>query len=178
MAELTTLARPYAKAVFEMAGDGTARERWSERLALLDGLVRHEDMQRVIRNPSVSAEVVVDLVRELAGDDLGEEGLNFVRLLARNRRLTVVPEIRELYEQLRAEAENAIDVTVVAASALTDEQQRRIAEALGKRLGREVRLHHEVDESVLGGAVIRAGDLVIDGSAAGRLGKLSTALVH
>ncbi len=178
MAELTTLARPYAKAVFGLTGDDKSRAAWSERLAALAEVVAHEEVRDLLGNPRVETEQLVALVTAAAGKALDGEGENLVRLLAANRRLTLVAEIAAIYERLRAEAEGIVDVEVISAQPLEKAQQDKIAAALGKRLGREVRLHCREDESVVGGAVIRAGDLVIDGSVRGQLERLSGALVH
>ncbi len=178
MAERSTLARPYARAVFEMAGDNASeRQAWSERLARIAEVVQVPQLHSLLSHPSVSAEQLSDIVLEAAGD-LGEPGRNLVRLLADNRRLQLAPEIARLYEQLRAEAEGVVEVEVLAAQELEQAQQDRLAEALRKRLGRDVRLQTRVDESLIGGAVIRAGDTTIDGSVRGQLDRLSSALVH
>lgn len=179
MAELTTLARPYARAIFDLTSDDASRSKWSEQLARLAEVVSHEEMRTLVGNPRIEADELAELVCEAAGKEAaGDEGRNLVRLLVANRRLAVLPRIAELYEQLRAEAEHVIDVEVISATPLDKAQQDKIASALGKRLGREVRLHCREDEEVLGGVIIRAGDLVIDGSVRGQLERLSGALVH
>ncbi len=178
MAELTTLARPYARAVFDLTSDDASRSKWSEQLAMLTGVVSHDEMRTLVGNPRIEADELVELVCKAIGKGLGDESRNLVRLLVANRRLALLPRIAEIYEQLRAEAEHVIDAEVVSAAPLDKAQQDKIASALGKRLGREVRLHCREDEEVLGGVIIRAGDLVIDGSVRGQLERLSGALVH
>ena len=178
MAELTTLARPYARGVFDLTGDDASRSKWSETLALLAAVVSHDEMRTLVSNPRIETDELVGLVCKAADKGLDDEGRNLVRLLVANRRLALLPRIAELYEQLRAEAEHVIDAEVVSATPLDKAQQDKIASALGKRLGREVRLHCREDEEVLGGVIIRAGDLVIDGSVRGQLERLSGALVH
>jgi len=178
MAELTTLARPYARAIFDLTDDDDSRSKWSDQLALLAEVVSHDEMRTLLGNPRIEADDLVELVCKAAGKGAGDEGRNLVRLLVANRRLAVLPRIAEIYEQLRAEAEHVIDVEVISAAPLDKAQQDKIASALGKRLGREVRLHCREDEEVLGGVIIRAGDLVIDGSVRGQLERLSGALVH
>ena len=117
-----------------------------------------------------------ELMQALTGDAAGQPGQNFMRLLIEERRLTVLPEIAEQFEQLRAEEEKSVDVEVRSAFALDEAHQQKIAAALKERLGREIRLHCEVDEKLVGGAVIRAGDQVIDGSVRTRLAEMTSAL--
>jgi F-type H+-transporting ATPase subunit delta len=126
----------------------------------------------LLGSPHVTPAQLAELVNGIAG--LDEDGRNFVSLLANNRRLGFLPEIAALFEQMKADVENAVDVEVVAATQLTPEQESRYAAALQKKLGRQVRLHTRVDGSLLGGAVLKAGDLVIDGSLRGRLERLAT----
>jgi F-type H+-transporting ATPase subunit delta len=118
----------------------------------------------------------VDLLGGLSKQAAGEPGRNFLRALAENRRLALLPEIAAQFGKLRAETENVVDVEVIAAREIAAPQERRLAAALKKRLGREVRMHTRIDQSLLGGAIVRAGDLVIDGSLKGRLERLGSAL--
>ena len=128
----------------------------------------------MLGNPHVTPAQLADLVNGIAG--LDDNGRNFVTLLAQNRRLGFLPEIAALFEQMKTEIENAVDVEVVAATQLTADQESRYAAALQKKLGRQVRLHTRVDGSLLGGAVLKAGDLVIDGSLKGRIERLTVAM--
>lgn len=178
MAERSTLARPYARAVFELAGaDADERQRWSQRLQALTELVEHSELAPLLDHPAVTPQQLTDLVAEALGD-LGDTGRNLVRVLADNRRLRLAPELARVYEELRAEAEGVVDVEIVAAQPLKEAQQQRLSDALRQRLGKEIRLHSRVDESLIGGAVIHAGDTTIDGSVRGQLTRLSSALVH
>ncbi|MDX1609197.1 MAG: F0F1 ATP synthase subunit delta [Halofilum sp. (in: g-proteobacteria)] len=172
------LARPYARAVFQLAQEQKALAEWSQTLELLALIAADERVARVLRAPRVAAEKRVELMRAIAGDKLDEHGDNLVRLLAANGRLPLLPSIHDQFEVLRAEAEGRIAARVTSARKLTKEQQERIAKALGKRLDRKVELDCDVDEALLGGAVIRAGDLVIDGSLRGRLRRLGSRLTH
>ena len=176
MAEQVTVARPYAQAVFEMAEAGKDLQGWSEMLGLLVEIVSVNEVWEVINSPRLTRAAIADLLNEIGGKRFNKEFSNFVRVLADNRRLVVIPEIAALYEQLRADAESRISAQVVSAQTLSDEQKAKIADSLRKRLGREVELSCSVDASLLGGAVIRAGDLVIDGSARGKLEKLAAQL--
>lgn len=172
----TILARPYARAVFELAQEQSTLGEWAQMLELLGLIAADERVARILRAPRVSAEDRARLMREIAGDHLDEQGDNFVRLLAANGRLPLLPQIREQFERQRAEAEGRVDATVISASKLTKAQQDGIAKALSKRFDAEVSLECEVDESLLGGALIRAGDTVIDGSLRGRLRRLGSDL--
>jgi F-type H+-transporting ATPase subunit delta len=178
MAERITLARPYAKAIFMLASETQNWQSWSDDLRLLADLVRHPDLEPLLHDPRVSSEQLLDLLQSLVGDRLGDQGMNLVRLLIQNKRLDLLPVIAEEYEMLRTEHEGVADVDVVAAAPLTQEQIDRLGNALAGRLGRKVRLHTRVDESLIGGFVIRTGDLVIDGSVKDRLSRLSSALIH
>ncbi|HYW92871.1 MAG TPA: F0F1 ATP synthase subunit delta [Gammaproteobacteria bacterium] len=179
MAEVTTLARPYAKALFELARSEASLDAWSHRLERLAAVVDNEEVREVIRSPKVPPAQVAELIVEAAGAEaLGDSGRNLVRLLAENRRLLLLPQVRDLYATMRADEEGTIDVEVVSAIALTDDQRREMESALARRFGKQIRLHNTVDEGILGGAVVHAGDVVIDGSVQAKLGRLSGALVH
>ena len=173
MAERSTLARPYARAAFEVAQAEGDLARWSEMLELVATIVADEQVQPLLDDPTLEPEQLSELVLGVAGDRLDEEGRNLIRLLAENRRLALMPEIVELFAELRSEAERVVDVEVRAAAELDEATRDRYAEALKKRLGRDVRLHCIVDDSLLGGAVITAGDLVIDGTVGYRLDRLA-----
>jgi F-type H+-transporting ATPase subunit delta len=176
MAETTTLARPYAKAAFEYAHAKQALPAWSDRLRRLGMLVEDPAMRGLLDSPAVAVEEKTQALLDLSGEEVDEAYGNFVSLLAKNGRLPLVPEIIAVYELLKADAEKTIEAEVISARELTDKQQRKLAAALQKRLGREVALKVQLDDTLVGGAVIRAGDLVIDGSAEGRLRQLAKAL--
>jgi len=178
MAERSTIARPYAQAVFELARERGELEAWSERLRLLAAALQDERLRRLVGDPRVGREGAARLVLEVAGEALGEEGARLVRLLAENGKLALAPEIAQLYEARRAEAERKVEAEVRSAFPLDEGQQRALAEALSRRLGREVSLRCRVDESLLGGVVVRAGDWVLDGSVAGRLRRLASELAR
>lgn len=174
MAERITTARPYAKAIFALARKGNSLANMSDGLQRAATVVADPAVHELLGNPRVTPAQLAALVTDVAGPALGDDGRNFVSLLAQNRRLGFLPEIAALFEQMKAEVENAVDVEVVAATQLTPDQESRYAAALQKKLGRQVRLHTRIDDSLLGGAVLKAGDLVIDGSLKGRLERLAT----
>ncbi len=176
MAELSTLARPYAKAVFELAQAQGKLADWSEKLAAIAAVAATPEVRALMGSPLVTEGKLSELVVE-AGK-LDEAGANVVRLLTVNRRLNTATMIAEQYETMRAEAENRIDVEVASASELSADQKDKLSAALAKRLGCEVRLECRIEPDMLGGAVIRAGDLVIDGSLQAELQRLSHSLAH
>ncbi|MDH5357659.1 MAG: F0F1 ATP synthase subunit delta [Gammaproteobacteria bacterium] len=176
MAEAITIARPYANAVFAIAQEKGELKAWSDLLAVLAQCVADPDMQSIISSPAVSDEQVVTLLADISGELMSQDARNFLALLAENNRLQLLADIAVIFEELRAEAEQTIAADVISARALTSEQENKISAALKTRLGRDVTLNTTVDESLLGGAIIRAGDLVIDGSALGKLNRLANAI--
>lgn len=176
MSQAITTARPYAQAAFEEAQKQSALQAWSELLTGLAEAVQLPDIAVLIGNPKVSKAQLSGLMEALSGNNASAQQKNFVRILVENGRLQVLPEIAALYEMLKAEAEKSVNVVVDSAFELSAAQQEKIATAMKKRLGREVRLACNVNKELLGGVVIRAGDKVIDGSARTRLGDMANAL--
>jgi F-type H+-transporting ATPase subunit delta len=176
MAERATIARPYAKAAFEYARDANALPQWSQGLKIAAQIVADPRVAALVKNPALSADDVVGLIADVAGSQLDAGMRNFVGVLAENRRVLLLPEISARYETERADIENTVDVEVTSAVALDPAQQDKLERALSGRLKRRVRMHNSVDASLMGGAVVRAGDLVIDGSIKGRLEQLATVL--
>jgi F-type H+-transporting ATPase subunit delta len=174
--ERTTLARPYAEAVFRLARERQNLAAWSETLKLAAAVAADPQMTRLIDNPRVPRARFVEFFLDVCGKKIDADGANLVRLLAENRRLALLPEIAALYEELRATAEARVEAEVVSAIEVSAAQLKTIAAALKKRLGREVTLATRLDPSLVGGIVIRAGDLVIDGSVRGKLQLLATHL--
>jgi F-type H+-transporting ATPase subunit delta len=176
MAETITVARPYAQAAFNYATEQQALREWSDMLALLATVAVDPDMARLIESPYLTETQLADLIVDICGDRLTVNGANFVRVLAANRRMELLPDIAALFEIERQEAEGTIKAELVSAYPATDEQQARIIEGLRRRLGKDVELSCSTDAGLLGGAIIRAGDLVIDGSVRGKLQRLGSAL--
>jgi F-type H+-transporting ATPase subunit delta len=176
VAERATIARPYARAAFAHAQASKDLASWSKLLGAAALGAADPRVARLIGNPHVTSDALVDLLGGLSKQAAGETGRNFLRALAENRRLALLPEIAAQFEKLRAEVEGVVDVEVVAAREIAAPQRKKLEAALAKRLGREVRMHTRLDESLLGGAIVRAGDLVIDGSLKGRLERLGSAL--
>jgi F-type H+-transporting ATPase subunit delta len=173
MAERNTAARPYAKAIFALARKSDTLVATSAGLTRAAEVVADPRVHALIGSPHVTPAQLAEIVTGVVGAGLDEHSRNFVSLLASNRRLGFLPEIAALFDLMKSELENAVDVEVIAASPLTPDQESRYAAALKKKLGRDVRLHTKVDGSLIGGAVLKAGDLVIDGSIKGRLERLA-----
>lgn len=178
MAEKATIARPYARAAFAYAREQGALARWSEALGVASAVVGDPRIAGLLGNPKVTPEELVDLICDIAGSTAGDEVRNFLATVAASRRLALLPEIATMFEVMRADIENVADVEVVSAVELDDAQRQRLAGALRKRFGRDVRLHCSVDARLVGGAVVRSRDLVIDGSLDARLKRLAAELTN
>ena len=176
MADFNTVARPYANAVFQLARDNNALAKWSETLELLATVAADERIHALLASPRLAPTQTEQLFLDICGEHLDDAGRNFIRLLAEQHRLIVLPTIRSQYQALRANEEGTLEARVISAKELDETVQASLEKALSGRLGRTVTLSSEIDESLLGGAVIRAGDLVIDGSVQGRLKRLAAAL--
>ncbi len=178
MAETSTIARPWARAVFEAAQSSSTLQQWSDLLGTLTQVVSDETMRTAIGHPRVTPEQLSGVINDVVGKSISDAGKNFVRLLAEYRRLNFVPAIADAFRLLRAEAESRVEVEVVSAKALDANQRAGISAALKKRLDRDIDLSCSVDATLLGGAIIRAGDMVIDDSVRGRLERLAARMTH
>jgi F-type H+-transporting ATPase subunit delta len=173
MADKLTIARPYARAAFEAAQEHGVLSAWSDALRMAATIVQDARVAQLLGNPRVTAKELADLLSGLGGGELATAWGEFTLMLAQNSRLAVLPEIATLFEALKDEAEGVVDVTVTAATTLDDKQRQTLITALSHRLKRRVRLRSEVDAALIGGAVVRAGDLVIDGSLRTRLERMA-----
>jgi len=178
MAEANTIARPYAQAVFELASESKKLAEWSTKLSTLSTVASDAQVSRLISNPNIASDQLVDLIISICADKLDQEGKNFVKILAENGRLDVIPEISNTFEVLKAEAEKIVKAEVISAYKLTAPQKTNLEQALKKRLGCKVEISVSVDKSIIGGAIIRAGDLIIDGSVTSQLDRLTSELTH
>lgn len=176
MSELTTTARPYARAVFELASAAGTLDAWSEELQLMAAVAHDPQMIALMDSPKLTAEQRADMFNQVCAEHTSDGGQNLVKLMAENGRLAALTDVAVLFEIMKNEAQGQVDAQMVSAQPVSDEQQSSIVASLTKRLGREVRLSVSVDESLMGGAVIYAGDLVIDGSVRGRIDKMSLAM--
>ncbi|MFT4612909.1 MAG: F-type H+-transporting ATPase subunit delta [Bacteroidia bacterium] len=176
MAELSTLARPYAKAAFEYARDNSALSEWASQLATCASVVADERVSAALDRPSLTNEQQSQTLNELCGDATSGEVKNLVSILASNKRLALLPEIYTQFGLYKANQEKAVDVEVISAFDLDDSMVNRLAEVLRGKLERDVKVSTSTDQELLGGVLIRAGDMVIDGSVRGRLNKLAEAM--
>ena len=176
MAELSTIARPYAKAAFEYARDNRQLPLWDEQLATAAAVAADKGLQAALGDPALTAEQQAAILCGVCGDALGAQASNFIAVLAANKRLSLLPEIHSLFAQYKANQEKSVDVEVVSAFDLADTARDKLAAVLGRKLERQVKVRTTTDRNLLGGVLIRAGDLVIDGSVRGRLNKLAAAI--
>lgn len=178
MAELATLSRPYANAVFGLAQSAGTLEAWSTSLATLVATSQNDVVQIMLDSPDLAAEDKANKLAELCGDEIDSQAGPFLQALAEHDRLGLLAEVREQFEALRAEQEQTMDVEIISAYELSPEQSDTLKAALHKKYNKEISITSRVDQSLVGGAIIRAGDIVIDGSVKGRLKKLVETLVQ
>lgn len=176
MAEPSTVARPYAEAAFRLAEQGDALGAWSEMLAALALVAQDDRVRRAAADPKLSDAQVAGLFIAILAGKLSGEGENFVRVLAQNKRLELLPEIRQQFEALKNEREGVVEAEVQSAFELTDAQLKDLVQRLEKKTGRKVQARVSVDRELIGGVRIVLGDKVIDGSARAQLGALEAAL--
>ncbi len=178
MSDLTTAARPYARAVFERAEQSGKLGEWSDMLGFMSGIASNDQVVELLASPRMAKQSGADAFIKLADGKLNKEAENLVSMLAENNRLSLLPEMSVIYEVLKDEAEGSVEAIVTTAKKLTQGEEKSISDALGKRLGRKVKLKVSVDDALLGGAIIQAGDLVIDGSLRGRLSKMTSVVAN
>lgn len=175
MSDLTTVARPYAKAAFDFAVEQGALQEWHEMLVFA-AQVASDDTMQVFLKGAVGRDKATQVFLSVCGEQLNEKGQNFIKVLAANERLNALPAVLETFSSLRADYDNEVSVDVTSAIALSDEQQAKLSAALEKRLARKVKLNCSVDPELMGGLYIQAGDTVIDGTLKSQLTKLSNTL--
>ena len=176
MAELTTLARPYAKAAFEYALSGNKLLVWSESLAYASAVASDAQIQQVLQNPGLTSVRKAEIFIEICESNLDENVKSFVKTLSENNRLSLLPVIFEGFEKLRLDEGAMMEVSITSAYELSEEEKTKLVNALKTRFNKEINMVSNVERELLGGLVIRAGDLVIDGSIKGRLQKLTEAM--
>lgn len=181
MSDFETAARPYSKAIYELASEQDNLQYWSDILQLAAQVAADQDMQALITSPSIEdkqlSELFISIFSRVKGaPKFNEEVKNLIALLIENGRLLSLEYIYEGYEELKKAAEGKVEVKITSARKLTVKQEKAIASQMQKRLGKEISISAEIDQSLIAGAIIKAGDLVIDGSALGRLSKLTTIL--
>jgi F-type H+-transporting ATPase subunit delta len=176
MAELKTLARPYARAAFEHADEAKKLGEWETQLVQLAGICSEQKVAAALSSPELTSAKRSELVLSLGGEDIGNDVANFVAVLAEQKRLNLVSEISELFQALKAQREQSVEVHVASAYELSEDQVTQLSTTLTKTLDREVTLTCDVDASLIGGVRINAGDTVIDATVQGRLNKLAEAM--
>lgn len=186
MADNNTTARPYAQAAFDLASERQELANWSEALSDAKDVLADGQVEKFLANPSMTdvqkLKFLAGLFNSVSGKASlfaggNKHGTNFLKLLLEYNRVSVLPEIAAHFLAFKAKVENSVDATVTSATKLGAEQLQEIATALKKRLGRDVKIETKVDENLIGGAVIRAGDVVIDGSLRARLEGLAAAMI-
>lgn len=178
MAEYATLARPYGNAIFSFAKSADALPRWSHLLGLLSAALAEPAVRTLVESPDLAAGRKAERLAALCGDAVDAAGERFLQALASNGRLPLLAEIQRRFDELRAQEERVLEVEVRSALPLTDAQAEELKTALKSRFDKEVHLSSQVEADLIGGAVIRAGDKVIDGSMRGRLERLGEALAQ
>lgn len=175
MSELTTIARPYAKAAFDFAIENADIAKWQEMLVFTSEVAVNPDIKNILAS-ALAPEKLAELFNGICEDQLNTHGQNFIKVLAENNRLSALPDISAQFNILKAEYDKEIDVDVKSAIALSKIQQETMSAALEKRLARKVKLNCNVDPTLVAGVIIKAGDTVIDGSVHSKLNRLSDAL--
>jgi len=176
MTDFTTAARPYANAVYDIASQASALDLWGDALANLATVVSDVQMSELLNNPEMGKQQKGDMLIQVLGDKLDEQQQNLVKLMAENGRLSIMPDVRDQFEVARAKAENKVEAEVVSAFELTAQQTDELVNTLKNKLGCDVTLTTTVDESLIGGVVIKAGDTIIDASMKSQLDSLALSL--
>ena len=175
MADLITIARPYAKAAFDFAVEKNDVDQWLEMITFIGQVASNADVVKLLKATTASNEAA-DLMIKLGGEQLNENGHILIEVLDQNERLLVLPEVSVLFAQYFNEYNKQVEADIISATELSDAQQADLAASLEKRLARKVKLNVSIDKSLVAGVVIRVGDLLIDGSVRGKLDRLSSQL--
>ncbi|MEA3404655.1 MAG: F0F1 ATP synthase subunit delta [Pseudomonadota bacterium] len=178
MAELMTIARPYAEAAFATAKDNNQLAEWSEELANLATIASDETMQAMIANPSYAGSDIVSVFEAVMESNLTKEGKNLLTVMAENKRLAALPALAEAFEELKAIEEKRVRATVISARKATVEQKKQLSAALNAKFDAEVEITYEEDPSLIAGIRIKVGDWAVDGSAVSKLNKLGAAIAQ
>ncbi len=176
MADYTTAARPYARAIYQLATESKSVDSWGDVLALMAAVVSDQSMRDVLDKPQLGKEQKGELMLKVLGKKANAQQQNLIRLMAENGRLKALPEVAHQFEIYRTEAEGKIDAEVISAFALSKKQEKEITEMLKSKLGRDISITTSTDESLIGGVVIKAGDTIIDGSMKSQLESLALSL--
>jgi len=178
MAEYTTIARPYAQAVFELAQGSDTLAEWSGMLDLLSTVTEDPTLRGLLKSARLEKQQWADLLLSVCGDGLTDEGKNLVKVLTDNHKFALLPEINRQYQTLKAEQEGYVTVEVISTYALNPQHKQQISDALKARLGKEIVVNATIDRDLLGGWLIRIGNQVLDLTVRGRLQQLTAGLRH
>ncbi len=176
MSELSTLARPYAEAAFKRAKEVHSAKDWSESLAFLSAVMQDKELRTIIDNPRVGQQQATQLMLDICQEHIHDEAVNLLKVLIENGRLTLVPQIAELFEQYKADDEGYVNVDLYTAYALTKAEENKYVKMLEKQLGKKVIASVSIDKTLIGGVLAKAGDKVLDGSISGQLHQLAKRL--
>ncbi len=176
MVELQTLARPYARAAFAAAREDRTITSWAESLVLLVAVAEHDKVNALLNSPALAAAQKSAALVQLLGESADSKVGNFLNILAQNKRLKLLPTIKTMFFDLKNNFEKSVEVEITTAYEISDAVRIQLINALQRKLEREIALSTTVDAGLMGGAFIRAGDTVIDGSIRGRLAKLAEAM--
>ncbi len=176
MSDFTTAARPYANAVYDIAHQGSALESWGDALANLAAVITDAQMNRMLDDPELGKKQKGELVNQVLGDKLTDKQQNLVKLMADNGRLKLMPDVLAQFEAARAKAENKLEAQVISAFELSAQQTDELVNTLKNKLGCDITLTTTIDESLIGGVIIKAGDIIIDASMKSQLDSLALSL--
>jgi F-type H+-transporting ATPase subunit delta len=176
MSDFTTAARPYANAVYDIANETGALQSWGDALANLAKVVANEQMSELLDSPELGKKQKGDLLIQVLSDKLTQQQQNFVKLMAENGRLKLMADVLEQFEVARAKAENKVEAEVISAFELSEQQTNELVKTLKNKLGCDVTLTTTIDESLIGGVIIKAGDTIIDASMKSQLDSLALSL--
>ncbi len=176
MSDFTTAARPYANAVYDIAFETSSLESWGDALANLATVIADAQMNELLDSPELGKNQKGELVIQVLGDKLTEKQQNLVKLMAENGRLKLMADVLEQFEVARAKAENKIEAEVISAFELSEQQTNELVNTLKNKLGKDITLTVTIDESLIGGVIIKAGDTIIDASMKSQLDSLALSL--
>ena len=176
MAEQITIARPYAEAVFKLAKEKDALLAWSDMLKVISQVTSFEQVQALVSNPGITADKLLKIILDICGSKLNDEGKNLVALLIENNRIEVLPQLSDLYEQLKAQQEGVLEANIVSAYAISEKQLEKLVSVLEKKFKCKIKAKVNIDPELIGGVKVVIGDEVIDSSVRGKLETMSVAL--
>ncbi len=175
MSELVTIARPYAKAAFDFAVDKAAVDHWAAMLAFAGEVAKHDKLQAIFESNMSKAQKAEAMIA-ICGEQLDANGQNLIKVMAENERLPALPAVAALFAEYHHEYAQVVEADVTSATELSADEQSKLAAALEKRLARKVKLKCSVDASLISGTLVKVGDLVIDSTVKGKLGRMAHTL--